>query len=432
MSSIEARLAAAGLPPLPRTAWLEIDLDALGGNLAALRTLAGRGVPVHPVVKADAYGHGAVPVARALEAAGADGFCVAALDEALALRAGGVRAPIRVLYPIPAALARDAARHGVAVSVGDPRLLDALLAAAEASGAATGASGAATGASGAVGPSGAPTSDTADPPLQVELQVETGLGRDGFAPEALVSAARAVVGAPGVALTGLWTHLQASEDPDRTRDQLARFDAAATALREAGIPLPDRHVAASGGLFTDVAALDGVRPGLAVYGVVPDELGMADVASGATAPFRPVMSLHARPVRVADLPAGHGISYGPTFTTARPSRIATLPLGYGDGYTRAFSNRAEALVRGVRAPLVGNVAMDACMIDVTDVPGEPVTPDDEFVLLGSQGTERISVEDLARTRTTNTWEVMTQMARRLPRVYHAASGTVGLRTLIER
>ena len=414
MSSIETRLAAAGLPPLPRTAWLEIDLGALRGNLDALRILAGPGVPVHPVVKADAYGHGALPVARALEAAGVDGFCVAALDEALALRAGGVSAPIRVLYPIPAALAREAARHGVAVSAGDPRLLDALLAAA------------------ATGASGAPSADAGEPPLQVELQVETGLGRDGFDPEALVAAARAVVGAPGVTLTGLWTHLQASEDPDRTRDQLARFEAAATGLREAGVPLPDRHVAASGGLFTDVAALDGVRPGLAVYGVVPDELGDTDVTPGATAPFRPVMSLHARPVRVADLPAGHGISYGPTFTTTRPSRIATLPLGYGDGYTRAFSNRAHALVRGVRAPLVGNVAMDACMIDVTDVPGEPVTPDDGFVLLGSQGTERISVEELARTRTTNTWEVMTQMARRLPRVYHAAAGTVGLRTLIER
>ena len=144
------------------------------------------------------------------------------------------------------------------------------------------------------------------------------------------------------------------------------------------MPVPPRHVAASGGLFTGVEALDGVRPGLAVYGIVPDELAgralTADV-SAAIAALRPVMSLHARPVRVADLPAGHGISYGPTFTTARPSRIATLPLGYGDGFARAFSNRAEALVRGVRAPLVGNVAMDAIMFDVTDVPGPPVTPE---------------------------------------------------------
>jgi alanine racemase len=420
VTSIETRLATAGLPPLPRTAWLRIDLDALRGNLAALRALAGDGVPVYPVVKADAYGHGAVPVARTLEAAGADGFCVAAMDEALALRAGGVRSPIRVLYPSPPSFAAEAARQGIAVSAGDARLLDALLGAVAVS---------------AVGsPSAARTQPEAGAPapLAIELQVETGLGRDGFAPDALVAAARAIAASPSARLAGLWTHLQATEDPELTRDQLARFDAAADLGRAAGLPLPDRHVAASGGLFTDVAALDGVRPGLAVYGVVPDELEPTDVDPADVAPFRPVMSLHARPVRVADLPAGHGISYGPTFTTARPSRIATLPLGYGDGFSRAFSNRAEALVRGVRMPVVGNVAMDAIMIDVTDVPGLPVTPDDEFVLLGSQGDERISVEDLARLRTTNTWEVMSQMAGRLPRVYDAAAGPVGLRTLTER
>ena len=412
MSSIETRLAAAGLPPLPRTAWLQIDLDALRGNLAALRSLAGNGVLVHPVVKADAYGHGAVPVALALDAAGADGFCVAAFDEAVALRSGGIHVPIRVLYPIPVALAGEAARERVTVSGGDPDQLAALLQATETTVAA----------------------DTAEP-LDVELEVETGMGRGGFEPEAVASAASAVTSAPQTRLAGLWTHLQASEDSDLTRDQLARFEVATARLREAGLPIPPRHVAASGGLFTGVGALDGVRPGLAVYGIVPDELaGRALTAevSAAIAALRPVMSLHARPVRVADLPAGHGISYGPTFTTTRPSRIATLPLGYGDGFARAFSNRAEALVRGVRAPLVGNVAMDAIMFDVTDVPGPPVTPSDEFVLMGAQGDDRISVEDLARTRTTNTWEVVTQMAGRLPRVYHAAAGPVGLRTLTER
>jgi alanine racemase len=129
------------------------------------------------------------------------------------------------------------------------------------------------------------------------------------------------------------------------------------------------------------------------------------------------------------LPPGHGVSYGPTFTTSRPSRIATLPLGYGDGYARALANRGEALVRGHRVPLVGSITMDAVMADVTDVPGPPVDPDDEFVLLGSQGHERITVEDLARLRTTNTWEVVTQMSGRLARVYHAAAGEIGLRTL---
>ena len=179
-------------------------------------------------------------------------------------------------------------------------------------------------------------------------------------------------------------------------------------------------------------AYDGVRPGLAVYGLVPDELGGDAVATTTVARLRPVMSLIARPVRVADLPAGWGISYGPTFRTARPSRIATLPLGYGDGWSRQLSNRAAAIVRGRRVPLVGNVAMDAVMADVTDVPGPPVSVADEFVLLGSRGDERISAAELAQERTTNSWEVVTGMARRLPRVYHAAAGPVGLRTLTEQ
>ena len=399
MTSIDDRLVAAGLPALPRTAWLELDLDALRGNLAAIRAIAGAGVPVHPVVKADAYGHGAVPIARVLEDAGADGLCVAALDEGLALRDTGIRLPIRVLYPIPPALAGAAAEARIAVAAGDGGLLAALLAA-----------------------------DRGETPIELEFEVETGLGRGGFAPESIVEAARLVAAAPDARIVGLWTHLQASEDPAITRGQLERFEAAALALAEAGIRLP-RHLAASGGLFTDVAALDGVRPGLALYGIVPDELDPSSLDEAVTAPFRPVLSLHARPVRVADLPTGHGISYGPTFRTRRPSRIATLPLGYGDGIARTLSNRAEALVRGRRVPVVGNVAMDATMIDVTDVPGPPVTTADEVVLLGAQGEERITAGDLARLCTTNTWEVVTRMAARLPRVYHAAAAPVGVRTL---
>ncbi len=407
--SIEDRLSAAGLPPLPRMAWLELDLDALAANFASLRAVVGES-PVHPVVKADAYGHGALPIARALVAAGADGFCVAAMDEALALRAGGIQVPIRVLYPVPPAFVGAAARGRIAVAAGDLSMIDSLLAAAAAE---------------RLGEAGRVR-------LAVELEVETGLGRGGVVLADLIAAARTISDAPGVLLAGLWTHLQATENPAITTVQLELFDAAAAAVREAGIPLPDRHVAASAGVLTEVTALDGVRPGLAVYGILPDELTDGDAPDRIEMDLHPVMSLHARPVRVADLPVGHGVSYGPTFRTTRPSRIATLPLGYGDGFTRANSNRAEALVRGGRVPLVGNVAMDAIMFDVTDVPGSPVGPDDEFVLLGSQGTDRISAEDLARTRTTNTWEVVTQMSARLPRVYHAASIPVDLRTLTER
>jgi len=359
---------------------------------------------VLPVVKADAYGHGAGPVARTLEAAGADGFCVAAYDEAVALRDAGIRGPVLVLYPVPPSWAADAARRRIAVTAGELALLESLLAVA----------------------AGRPSRHA----LRIQLEVETGLGRGGFTPEGLARAAERVGVAPGARLDGLWTHLQAPEDAAGTTAQLERFDAATAALREAGIRLPRRHVAASGAIVGDgVVAYDGVRPGLSIYGLLPDEL-LGTLAPSIVAAFRPAMSLHARPVRVADLPAGWGISYGPTFRTARPSRIATLPFGYGDGWPRALSNRAEAIVRGGRVPLVGNVAMDAVMADVTDVPGPPVTVDDEFVLLGRQGDGEISATELARLRTTNSWEVVTSMARRLPRVYHRGSGPEGIRTLV--
>ncbi len=357
-------------------------------------------MPVHPVVKADAYGHGMLPIARALAAAGADGFCVATFDEAAELRSALPDAPILVLYPIPPALAAEARRARIAITAGDDEMLAAILAVAEASG------------------------DAA--PLDLQLEVETGLGRGGFAVDEVVGAARSIERSGAARLAGVWTHLQAAEDPERTADQVRRFERAASGVRAAGVALPPRHQAASGGLLVDgVASLDAVRPGLATYGIAPEELGLADDSVG----LRPILSLRARPVRVAELPAGWGISYGPTFTTSRPSRIATLPLGYGDGWPRSLSNRAGALVRGRRVPVVGNVAMDAVMADVTDVPGPPVSPVDEFVLIGTQGAERITAVQLAAARGTNSWEVVTSLSARLPRVYHAAAIPRELRTL---
>jgi alanine racemase len=345
-----------------------------------------------------------IPIARALVEAGADGLCVATLDEAVALRVAGVEGRVTVLYPIPAGLAAVAAEHAIEVAAGDEVLLAALL--------------------GAVGrPGDGPT-------LDIELEIETGLGRGGVRLDGAADAAIAITRTPGARLAGIWTHMQAVEDSARTAAQVERFEAASAAIAAAGVDVPRRHVAASASLLTrGVPVYDAVRPGLMTYGLPPDELPASSL-DPAAARLRPVMSLVARPVRVVDLPAGHGISYGPTFLTGRPSRIATLPLGYGDGWPRSLSNRAEALVRGVRAPIVGNVAMDACMVDVTDVPGPPVSVDDEFVLLGSQGAERITAADLARARTTNSWEVVTATARRLSRVYDAASGARGVRTLV--
>jgi alanine racemase len=411
--TIEDRLREAGLAPLPRTAWLEVDLDALRENLAVMREAVGPGVRVEPVVKADAYGHGAIPVARALEAAGADGLSVATLDEAYELREAGISLPLLVIYPVPPDQAAAAARSRIAVSVGAGRLLDRLLDAA----------------------ARAVAEDPGLPPLAIHVEIETGLGRGGALTDEVASAIRRVAASPGVRLGGIWTHLAAADVASNARAQDERFG---RALGPALGPVrygsdPEavrRHLAGSGGVLGgDVARWDAARVGLSIYGLVPDTLVVpASIATTATR-LRPVMALKARAVRVASLPAGHGVSYGPTFVTTRPSRIATLPVGYADGWRRFLSDRSEGLVRGVRVPLVGRVAMDAVMLDVTDVPGPPVDEDDEFVLLGEQAGDRITALELAATGGTISYEILAGMSRRLPRVYHAAGLPVEVRTL---
>ena len=415
---------------MPRTAWLEIDLDRLTGNLAAIRGLLPDGVGVEPVVKADAYGHGATIVAAWLERAGATGLCVATLDEGLELRAAGVGLPILVLYPIPPGRVADARAARLALTAADMTLLERTLAAARTATTLATAPGA-----------------TAGDPLVMHVEVETGLGRAGIAPSELPVAIAAIRATPGVELAGVWSHLSAPDDGARSRRQAVAFEAAIASAfggLAPGARGPIRHLAATGGLLAaSVPDYERVRLGLGLYGIVPDGMTpgagrsgpAAAAAVSAAALLRPVMSLHARPIRVVDLPAGHGLSYGPSFVTVRPSRIASLPIGYGDGWVRAFSNRAGALVRGRRVPLVGTVAMDAVLADVTDIPGPPVTVDDEFVLLGEQsgplGSASIGAAELAQERTSISWEVVTQMSQRLPRVYHASAVPVGLRTLTE-
>jgi alanine racemase len=375
-----------------------------------LRATAGPGVRVEPVVKADAYGHGAVPIALALQGAGADGLSVATLDEALELRDAGLVLPLLVLYPVPAGHVEAAAWAHIAVTVGTGRVAEGILAAA------------------------AGATRTGAPPLTVHVEVETGLGRGGVLREGLRALVDAVEAEPAVTLGGLWTHLAAPEDGDNAAGQDVRFGDALASLDGAvgalGPHAVARHVSGSGGLLGATAGTwDAIRPGLATYGLVPDGLRVAGPGNGGETGLRPVLSLYAKPVRVVDLPAGHGVSYGPAFVTDRRSRIATLPLGYGDGWRRTWTGLAAAIVRGTRVPLVGRVAMDAVMADVTDVPGPPVTEDDELVLIGSDGDERITSFDLAAAGGTISYEVITGMSRRLPRVYHAAGSPVEIRYL---
>jgi alanine racemase len=360
------------------------------------------------VVKADAYGHGAVPVAEALQAAGADGLCVATLDEALELRRAGIDGEILVLYPVPVAALPVAAGARISLSVTSEEAARDTVAAARSLA------------------DGQPD----ERPLAVHLEIETGLTRDGVRPERAALVAAALAGEPRLRFAGIWSHLATPDDEPTTERQVERFEAALAAVRDAGIAVPLRHLAASGGLLTGSAPMyDAIRPGLAVYGVIPAGLPVAASAAGAVVALRPALRIVARAVRIEDVPAGTGVSYGATWVAQRPSRIATLPLGYGDGFARAYGGRPGALVRGRRVPLVGAVAMDALMVDVTDVDG--LDRDDEFVLLGRQGDEEITVAELAAARATISWEVLATMARRIPRVYYAAARAVRVRTLEE-
>jgi alanine racemase len=395
------------LPPLPRTAWLEIDLDAIVENTRLIGALLPAGAKVQPIVKADAYGHGAVAVARALVASGIESLGVATFDEGLELRQAGVEVPITVLFPIPAEMAPAALRLRLSITAGDRELFERTLAALSSAG------------------------DL--PPeqrLAVHLELETGLGRGGVEPEDAAATARRIEECAQTRLAGLWTHLQAAGDRAITSAQESRFGVAAGLIEGAGVAVPMRHVSASGGILAATAeGYDTARIGISTYGLVPDGVEPAASARAGAAGLRPAMALRARPVRVARLPAGWGVSYGPTFKTSRPSVIATLPVGYADGWPRSLSNRAQVLVRGQRVPQVGTIAMDALMVDVTELTGRPVTIDDEFTLIGRQGDDEIGARDVALWGNTISYEVVSAMSGRLPRVYYAAAMPVALRAI---
>lgn len=374
-----------------RGAWLDIDLDAIRHNIALIRSVVGDAA-VAQVVKAEAYGHGMIPVSRAIEPI-VDALCVATLDEAIELRPH-VAKRIIMLYPVPHPALPEALEIDIELPVMSPADFEAI-------------------------GNALPTDRT---PVRIHLGVETGMGRGGLQPENVLAVAAAAHADRRFELAGLWSHLHSPEDPPTSDGQLLRFDVAVTALREARLPMPPRHAAASGGIFAgDQPVLDLVRPGLVSYGVLDAGLPIAPDAADAAERLRPAMSLKARPIAFSRVPEGGTVGYGGTWTAARPSRIAVLPVGYGDGYLRSSQPGAEVLVRGRRLPLVGRVSMDALTVDVTDLPGLDYT--EEFVLLGSQGDQSISAGELARRRNTIDREVLTGMAQRLTRVYHPSAGT---------
>lgn len=360
-----------------RPTLVEVDLEAVRHNV---RRLKPEGVELLAVVKADGYGHGDAPVARAALEAGATRIGVALVEEGLGLRERGISAPILVLSELPAGSEKEALAGELTPTVYTPGGLARVAEAA-----------------GAVGRR-----------VGVHLKLDTGMHRVGlWPPEVAPAFARRIVDA-GLELEGLWTHFAVAEsDEAGTRRQLASLLAAADAVSEAGLPRPILHAANSAATIAyPETRLDLVRPGIAIYGLDPGG------GLGPRAGLRPALTWRSAVTMVKRLPAGERLSYGWRYALERDANVATVPVGYGDGYPRALGGRAEVLIGGRRHPVAGTVTMDQLLVDCGD---HEVRPGDDVVLLGSQGQERITAEELAGHLGTIGYEVVTAISERVPR-----------------
>lgn len=360
--------------------WAEIDLAALEHNYRALRSNLAPGCRFVGVVKANAYGHGAIPVARKLEELGAEYLAVACLAEAVELREGGITAPILILGGTPAEFAGELIHYGITQTVFDLPTAQAYSAAV-----------------------------AAGKTLKIHLKADTGMGRLGFVGKRRVEEILEVCALPGLEAEGLFTHFSDADGSEEwTMAQFTNFLDLKAALAEKGRTFPINHCAASAAmLHYPCTHLDMVRPGIALYGHYPDEKAVGLDGPG----LIPVMRVKTRVAAVRTLPAGSCVSYGRTRVLSRESRLAVLPMGYADGLHRGLSNKMEVLFPGGRAPILGRICMDLCMADVTDLPA--VKPGEVAEVFG----QALPLEEKSDVLGTISYELLTAVAPRVPRVY---------------
>ena len=380
-------------PPTPdsaavRPTFARVDLDAVRANYAAVaRHVAGPRTPlVIAVVKANAYGHGAVPVARALEQAGAAMLACADIEEAVTLRDGGIRAPILVFGALGISDLDGVFTHGLTPTVSSPFAARALSDAAARRGVT----------------------------VSCHLKIDTGMNRLGFRFDNLGHTIRDVLGRPGLEVAAAYTHFATADEPAHPLFDLQRkrFDESLRRLAGMGIRPGLRHAANSAALLRDRSTwYDAVRPGLLLYGLVPPGLE-------ATVPVAPAMTMRSRVVAVKGMRAGETTGYGARAPVDRPATIAVVPAGYADGLDVRMAGRCSVLVRGRRAPVVGAVSMDSITIDVT---GLDVTPGDEVVLVGEQSRRRIGAGEIAAALGTVPHEVLCRTGSRIVRTYAGGS-----------
>ena len=361
-----------------------VNLAAIRQNVRNIRATLAPGSRFIAVVKANAYGHGAIPVSRAALDAGADWLAVAIPEEGIELRAAGVQVPILLLGALLPEQYPEAIEHDLTITVSSLEGLLALNAAAL----------------------------VRNRRAAMMVKIDTGMGRIGIPPTAATTFLQNALSLPGIKLIGVFTHFAASDeaDPTFTLHQLAKLQELLNTLDSCGIKLPVVSAANSAAtLCLPEAHFDAVRPGIIIYGMPP----AADVP--VSLDLQPAMSLSTRIVHIKQVPANTAVSYGCTYYTSAPTWLATLPIGYADGYSRQLSNRATVLVRGRRHPIVGRICMDQCIIDLGPDCGAEVG--DEVMLFGRQGPDEITLTELAGLAGTINYELACLISPRVPRIY---------------
>ena len=369
-----------------------VDLDAIYENLKELKSHIRPGTRVCAVIKTDAYGHGAVPVAKWIRKL-ADFFAVATVEEGMELRKNGIWEPILILGHTPASLYREAIELGLRMNVYELSQAEAISNIAVSLG------------------------KTA----YLHMKLETGMNRLGFSPdEGSLQAAETMSRLPGVCLEGLFSHLARADEADKTDAyrQLNIFQKFDAALRARGVKIPIRHIGNSAAMIDlPEFSYDMMRAGIALYGMYPsEEVSMDQVL------LKPALRLVSRVIFVKNIEVGESVGYGGTFTAKRKTTIATIGIGYGDGYPRKLSGKADVLLHGKRAPICGRVCMDQLMVDVTDIPD--VKEEDEAVLIGRDGNEVITVEELSALADTFNYEFVCDLGKRIPRIYISGGNVV--------
>jgi len=367
---------------------VEIDLDSIAYNIHQIRKKVGNKTKTMAVMKANAYGHGAVEVAKVAIDAGAQWLAVALVEEGIQLREAGIQSPILILGSTPPDQVHEVIKYNLSQTVCSRELIETLSNEAQS------------------------WNQTA----KVHIKVDTGLGRLGIFPEEVAAFVKESSCLEGIEIEGIFTHFSvADEDKAFTELQIKKFKEVISNLEREKIHIPLKHAANSAAVVGFASSyFNLVRPGIILYGLYPSP------EINRTIPLKPAMSFKTKITYLKRVPAGYSLSYDRTFTTKRKSLIAILPVGYADGYPRALSNKGEVLIKGKRAPVVGMICMDMTLVDVTHIPDVKVG--DEVVLFGKQNGAQISADEIASKSGLINYEILCGISKRVPRIYKRRDG----------